>query len=122
MKMVSDIFNGYKDENETDEISENIDAKDITRPNSNKILEHSDSDVTVAIKDSIERNSINRRDSETSFKQIFDLAMNVANELPTMVNVTGKTINKMIVKSREGIDSINNFKNSISYNFKEKSE
>ena len=122
MKMVNEIFNGYKDENETDEINDNIDAKSITKSNSNNILDHIESDVTIAIKESIERNShINIKDSESSFKQVLDLAKNVANELPTMVNVTGKTINKMIVKSREGIESINNFKNNISYNFKEKS-
>ena len=120
--MVNDIFDGYRVEDSIDGIAENIDTKDITRSNNN-IQDQSESDVTRAIKDSIERNSqINTRDSETSFKQLFDLAKNVVNELPAMVNVTGKTINKMIVKSREGIESINNFKNSLSDTVKDKSE
>ena len=60
------------------------------------------------------------RDSETSFKQVLNLAMNVVDELPTMLNVTGKTINKMIVKGKEGIESINNFKNSMSNSYKDR--
>jgi hypothetical protein len=64
---------------------------------------------------------VNMKNSETSFKQVLDLAMNVVNELPTMVNVTGKIINKMIVKGKEGIESINNFKNSMSYSCKDRS-
>lgn len=120
--MVNDIFEGYRVEDSTDGITEDIDTKDIIRSNSN-IPDHPESDVTRAIKDSIERNShINIRDSETTFKQVFDLAKSAVNELPTMVNVTGKTINKIIVKSREGIESINNFKNSLSYTGKDKSE
>ena len=120
--MVNDIFEGYRVADSTDEITENIDTKDITRANSN-IPDHPESDVTRAIKDSIERNShIDIRDSETTFKQVFDLAKNAVNELPTMVNVTGKTINKMIVKGKEGIESINNFKNSMSYSCKDRSE
>ncbi|HKO65262.1 MAG TPA: hypothetical protein VJU13_08665 [Candidatus Nitrosocosmicus sp.] len=120
--MVNDIFEGYRVADSTDEITENIDTKDITRANSN-IPDHPESDVTRAIKDSIERNShIDIRDSETTFKQVFDLAKNAVNEIPTMVNVTGKTINKIVVKSREGIESIHNFKNSLSYTGKDKAE
>ena len=120
--MVNDIFEGYRVEDSTDGITEDIDTKDIIRSNSN-IPDHPESDVTRAIKDSIERNShINIRDSETTFKQVFDLAKSAVNELPTMVNVTGKTINKIMVKSREGIESINKFKNSLSYTGKDKSE
>lgn len=85
-------------------------------------LDESESNVTRAIRASIERNShVNMKNSETSFKQVLDLAMNVVNELPTMVNVTGKTINKMIVKGKEGIESINNFKNNMSYSCKDRS-
>jgi hypothetical protein len=117
--MVNDILDGYRVEDSTDGITENIDTKNITRSIHN-ISDHSESDVTRAIRDSIERSShINIRDSETSFKQVFDLAKNVVNELPTMVNVTGKTINKIVVKSREGIESINTFKNTLSYTSKE---
>jgi macrodomain Ter protein organizer (MatP/YcbG family) len=120
--MVHDIFDSHRNENNADGINKKIDAVDITKSKSN-IPDHSESDVTRTIKDSIERNSrINIKHSETSFKQILDLAMNVANELPTMVNATGKTINKMIVKGKEGIESINNFKNSISYSYKDRSE
>ena len=119
--MVHDIFDSYRDENNTDEINKSNVAKDTTRSNSYN-LDESESDVTRAIRDSIERNSHNIKESETSFKQVLDLAMNVVNELPTMVNVTGKTINKMIVKGKEGIESINNFKNSISYSCKDGSE
>ena len=39
-----------------------------------------------------------------------------------MVNLSSKTINKMIVIGKEGIESINNFKNSVSYAYKDKSE
>jgi len=119
--MVHDIFDSYRNENNTDGFNKKIDAVDIARSKSN-IPDHSESDVTRTIKDSIERNSHNIKESETSFKQVLDLAMNVVNELPTMVNVTGKTINKMIVKGKEGIESINNFKNSISYSCKDRSE
>jgi len=120
--MVNDILDGYRVEDSTDGITENIDTKNITRSIHN-ISDHSESDVTRAIKDSIERNShIDIRDSETTFKQVFDLAKNAVNELPTMVNVTGKTINKIVVKSREGIESIHNFKNSLSYTGKDKAE
>ena len=117
--MVHDIFDNYRDENNTDGINKSNDAKDTTRSNSYN-LDESESDVTRAIRDSIERNSChNMKESETSFKQVLDLAKNVVNELPTMVNVTGKTINKMIVKGKEGIESINNFKNSISNSCKD---
>ncbi len=120
--MVQEIFDSYKDENNTDGINKNTDAKDITRYNSNN-LDESESDVTRAIRESIERNSRgNTRDSETSFKQVLDLATNVVNEIPTMVNETGKTINRIIVKGKEGIESINNFKNSMSYSWKDRSE
>jgi hypothetical protein len=120
--MAHDIFDSYRDENNTVGINEKIDVEGITRSESN-LPDHSESDVTRTIKDSIERNSpLNIKESETSFKQILDLAMNVVNELPTMVNATGKTINKMIVKGKEGIESINNFKNSISYSYKDRSE
>ncbi len=119
--MVHDIFDSYRDENKTDGINKSTDAKDIIRSNSYN-LDESESDVTRAIRDSIERNSGNMKNSETSFKQVLDLAMNVVNELPTMVNVTGKTINKMIVKGKEGIESINNFKNSVGYSCKDRSE
>jgi hypothetical protein len=120
--MVQDVFDRYKDENNTDGINKSNVAKDTTRSNSYN-LDELESDVTRAIRDSIERNSRgNIKESETSFKQVFDLAMNVVNELPTMVNVTGKTINKMIVKGKEGIESINNFKNSMSYSSKDRSE
>ncbi|MDN5844904.1 MAG: hypothetical protein L0H53_01350 [Candidatus Nitrosocosmicus sp.] len=120
--MVQEIFDSYKDENNIDGINKNTDAKDITRSNRYN-LDESESDVTRAIRDSIERNSRgNIKDSETSFKQVLDLARNVVNELPTMVNTTGKTINKMIVKGKEGIESINNFKNSISSSCKDRSE
>jgi len=120
--MAHDIFDSYRDENNTVGINKKIDVENITRSESN-IPDHSESDVTRTIKDSIERNSpLKIKDSETSFKQILDLAMNVVNELPTMMNVTGKTINKMIVKGKEGIESINNFKNSISYSYKDRSE
>jgi macrodomain Ter protein organizer (MatP/YcbG family) len=121
MNMVHDIFDSYRDENNTDGINKSTDAKDIIRSNSYN-LDESESNVTRAIRASIERNShVNMKNSETSFKQVLDLAMNVVNELPTMVNVTGKTINKMIVKGKEGIESINNFKNSMSYSCKDRS-
>ncbi len=120
--MVQDVFDGYKDENNTDEIDKNTFAEDINRSKSNN-LDELDSDVTRAIKNSIERNSRgNIKDSETSFKQFLDLATNVVNEIPAMVIVTEKNINKMIEKGKEGIESINNFKNSMSYSFKDKSE
>ncbi|MBA2267387.1 MAG: hypothetical protein H0W19_03505 [Nitrosopumilus sp.] len=119
--MVQDISDSYRDENNTDELQKSIGDKDITRSNSSNLNE-SESDVTRAIRDSIERSSRgNINDSERSFKQVLDLAKNVVNELPTMVNLTGKTINKMIVKGKEGIESINNFKNSMSYAYKDKS-
>jgi hypothetical protein len=120
--MVQEIFDSFKDENNTDGLYKNTDAKDVTRSNSNNIDE-SESDVTRAIRDSIERNSRgNTTDSETSFKQVLALATNVVNEIPTMVNETGKTINKIIVKGKDGIESINNFKNSVSYSWKDRSE
>ena len=120
--MVHDIFDNHRDENNTDGINKNFDTKDITRSKNNN-LNDSESDVTRAIRDSIERNScLNMRDSETSFKQVLNLAMNVVDELPTMLNVTGKTINKMIVKGKEGIESINNFKNSMSNSYKDRAE
>lgn len=120
--MVQEIFDSYKDEDNTDGINKNTDAKDITRSNSNN-LDESESDVTRAIKDSIESNSRgDTKDSETSFKQVLDLATNVVNEIPTMVNATGKTINKIILKGKDGIESINNFKNNISYSWKDRSE
>lgn len=120
--MVQDISDSYRDENNTDRLQKSIGDKGITRSNSSNLNE-SESDVTRAIRDSIERSSRgNVKGSETSFKQVLDLAMNVVNELPTMVNLTGKTINKMIVKGKEGIESINNFKNSMSYSYKDKSE
>jgi hypothetical protein len=119
--MVHDIFDSYRDENNTDGINKSNVAKDTIRSNSYN-LDESESDVTRAIRDSIERNSHNIKESETSFKQVLDLAMNVVNELPTMVNVTGKTINKMIVKGKEGIESINNFRNSMSYSCKDRDE
>ncbi len=119
--MVQDISDSYRDENNTDGLQKSIGDKDITRSNSSNLNE-SESDVTRAIRDSIERSSRgNINDSERSFKQVLDLAKNVVNELPTMVNLTGKTINKMIVKGKEGIESINNFKNSMSYAYKDKS-
>lgn len=120
--MVQEIFDSYKDEDNTDGINKNTDAKYTTRSNNNN-LDESESDVTRAIRDSIERNSSgNTRDSETSFKQVLDLATNVVNEIPTMVNATGKTINKIILKGKDGIESINNFKNNISYSWKDRSE
>jgi hypothetical protein len=124
--MVQDISNSYRDENKTEGISKTMDAKDIPLSNSSSSsssLDESESDVTRAIRDSMERSSRgNTKDSETSFKQVLDLAKNVMNELPTMVNLTSKTINKMIVIGKEGIESINNFKNGISYACKDKSE
>ena len=120
--MVQDVFDGYKDENNTDEIDKNTFAEDITRSKSNNLNEL-DSDVTRAIKNSIERNSRgNIKDSETSFKQFLDLATNIVNEIPAMVIVTEKNINKMIEKGKEGIESINNLKNSMSYSCKDRSE
>lgn len=120
--MVQDISNSYSDENKTDGISKTMNAKDNSVSNNNS-LDESESDVTRAIRDSMERSSPgNRKDSETSFEQVLDLAKNVMNELPTMVNLTSKTINKMIVIGKEGIESINNFKNSVSYAYKDKSE
>jgi len=120
--MVQDVFDGYKDENNTDEIDKNTFAEDITRSKSNNLNEL-DSDVTRAIKNSIEMNSCgNIKDSETSFKQFLDLATNIVNEIPTMVIVTEKNINKMIEKGKEGIESINNLKNSMSYSCKDRSE
>ena len=120
--MVQDVFDSYKDENNTDEIDMNTFAEDITRSKSNN-SDELDSDVTRAIKNSIERNSRgNIKDSETSFKQFLDLATNVVNEIPAMVIVTEKNINKMIEKGKEGIESINNFKNSMSYSCKDRSE
>ncbi len=120
--MVQGIFDSHEDENNTDGINKNIEVRDITRSNSNN-LDESESEVTRAIRDSIERNSRgNVIDSETSFKQVLDLARTVVNELPTMVNTTGKTINKMIVKGKEGIESINNYRNSMSFSWKDKSE
>ena len=120
--MVQDISDRYGDENNTDGISKTLNNKDVTVSNSTS-LNQPESDVTRAIRDSIERSSHgNTKDSETSFKQVVDLAKNVVNELPTMVNLTSKTINKMIVIGKEGIESINNFKNNISYAHKDKSE
>ncbi len=119
--MVQDIFDSYKDENNTDGTNKNTYVEDITRSKSNN-LDELESDVTRAIRESIKRNSHNINDSETSFKQFLDLTMNVVNEIPTMVNVTGKTINKMIDKGKEGIESINNFKNGMSYSFKDRSK
>lgn len=120
--MVQDISDIYRDKNKTDGISKTMNAKDITVSNSSS-LDELESDVTRAIRDSIERSSRgNIKDSETSFKQVLDLAKNVVSELPTMVNLTSKTINKMIVIGKEGIESINNFKNSMSYAYKDKSE
>jgi hypothetical protein len=111
--MVRDISDSYRDKNNIDGINKDIDTKDMTRSDSSN-LNQSESDVTKAIRDSIERSSrSNTKDSETSFKQVFDLAMNVINELPTVVNSTGKTINKIIMKGKEGIQSVNNFKNSM---------
>jgi hypothetical protein len=110
--MVNDVFDGYRAKDNTDMIRENINAKETTKFKNNN-LDLSESNVTRAIKDSIERNShCNVSDTETSFKQVLNLAKNIVNELPTMVNATGKTINKLIVKSKEGIESINNFKNT----------
>lgn len=112
--MVHNSFDIYRDELDINGNNKNTDVNEITRPKSNNI-DDSDSDVTKAIKDSIERNTGSSiRDSETSFKQVYDLAMNVVNELPAMVNITSRTVNKMIVKGKEGIESINNFKNAIS--------
>jgi hypothetical protein len=120
--MVQDISDSYRDENKTDGISNTMDAKDIPVSNS-RSLDETESGVTRVIKDSIERSSRdNTKDSQTSFKQVLDLAKNVVNELPTMVNLTSKTVNKMIVIGKEGIESINNFKNSVSYAYKDKSE
>ena len=120
--MVQDISNSYRDENKTDSISKTMGAKDNPVSNNNS-LDESESDVTRAIRDSMERSSRgNTNDSETSFKQVLDLAKNVMNELPTMVNLTSKTINKMIVIGKGGIESINNFKNGVSYAYKDKSE
>ena len=120
--MVHDIFDSYMDENNTDGINMNIDAKDMTGSKSDN-QDDSESDVTRAIRDSIDRNSrLNIKDSETSFKQVVDLAMNIVNELPTTVNITSKTINKMIVKGRESVESINNFKNSMGYSCKDTPE
>jgi hypothetical protein len=120
--MVQEISDRYRDENKTDGISKTMDAKDILVSNSSS-LDESESDVTRAIRDSMKRSSRgNTKDSKTSFKQVLDLAKNVVNELPTMVNLTSKTINKMIVIGKEGIESINNFKNGMSYAYKDKSE
>lgn len=120
--MVQGISDSYRDENKTDGISKTRDAKDIPVSTSSS-LDESESDVTRAIRDSMERSSRgNTKDSETSFKQVLDLAKNVVNELPTMVNLTSKTINKMIVIGKEGIESINNFKNGKSSAYKDKSE
>jgi hypothetical protein len=120
--MVQEISDSYRDENKTDGISKTMDAKDILVSNSSS-LDESESDVTRAIRDSMKRSSRgNTKDSKTSFKQVLDLAKNVVNELPTMVNLTSKTINKMIVIGKEGIESINNFKNGMSYAYKDKSE
>jgi hypothetical protein len=120
--MVHEISDSYRDENKTDGISKTMDAKDILVSNSSS-LDESESDVTRAIRDSMKRSSRgNTKDSKTSFKQVLDLAKNVVNELPTMVNLTSKTINKMIVIGKGGIESINNFKNGVSYAYKDKSE
>lgn len=119
--MVNDVFDGYRAKDNTDMIPENINAKEITKFKNN-ILDLSESNVTRAIKDSIERNShSNVSDTETSFKQVLDLAKNIVSELPAVVNATGKTINKMIVESKKGIELINNFKNTSSSDCKEKS-
>ena len=55
--MVHDIFDSYRDENNTDGINKSNVAKDTTRSKSNN-LDESESDVTRAIRDSIERNSV----------------------------------------------------------------
>lgn len=120
--MVPNISDSYRDENRTDGISKIMDAKDISVFN-NSSLDEPESDVTRAIRESIDRSSSgNTKDSDTSFKQVLELAKNVVNELPTMVNLTSRTINKMIVIGKEGIESINNFKNSMSHAYKDKSE
>lgn len=73
-----------------------------------------ESDVTKTIKESIERNSIIENSNlDLNFKEVFDLARVVINEIPGVIDKTEKTINKVVSFGKESLDNINNFTSSI---------
>ncbi len=83
--------------------------------------ENFESDITRAIKESIDRSSRNySTKNDLSFKEVIDLARDAINEIPIMANKTGKKINKMVTIGKDGINNINNFTNALKESYKDK--
>ncbi len=81
----------------------------------------SDSEVTKAIKYSIERSIANNSSidkNKINFKELVDLTKSVISEMPVVVNNTGKVINKIVEKGKNGVSTINSFVTSLNYNSK----
>lgn len=75
----------------------------------------SESAVTKAIKESMERNSANPPtcNSDVLVTEILNHAKNVIHEVPIIVNKTEQTIHKVISISKQGKRYIDNFQKNI---------
>jgi hypothetical protein len=81
----------------------------------------SDSEVTRYIKDSITRANRNTADKflESTVRQITEATSNFANEMPKVAARTIQAANKIVSVGREGVNSINHRRNTVSLNRKE---
>lgn len=80
-----------------------------------------DSEVTRHIKDSIARANRNTtgKSLESTVRQITEATSNLANEMPKVAAITIQAANKIVSVGREGVNSINHLRNSVSLNRKE---
>ena len=80
-----------------------------------------DSEVTRYIKDSIAKANRNTtgKSLESTVRQITEATSNLANEMPKVAARTIQAANKIVSVGREGVNSINHLKNSVSLNRKE---
>jgi hypothetical protein len=90
---------------------------------SNSMEDHIDSEVTKAIKSSIERSVANNCSIDNNvinFKEFVDLTKSVISEIPVVVNNTGKAIDKIVEVGKNGINTINSFATSLNYGSKKR--
>ena len=75
-----------------------------------------ESGVTKHIKDSIARSNqnITGKSIEEAVRQLTDMTSNLVNEMPKVVARTVQIANKMVSVGKEGVNSINHIRNSVS--------
>ncbi len=83
--------------------------------------DHNDSEVTKAIKYSIERSIANNSSIDSNninFKELVDLTKSMISQIPVVVNNTGKVISKIVEVGKSGVSTINSFATSLNYDSK----